>query len=665
MPDFLQFRNTLLNKPENLFLFPVSMLRNGLNSRMCVENRTAVMAELFIRVFLSNNLNSEEAELIREYLPEPLEEFLSPFIGQVVTQSMLDDELWSAKDEFSQCCEAAVRHRLRLLFTADGLIPVFRENGGGSAYLIPFSFKEGNSDRPGVFCLDGKEVPEWSECAARLGIIQSVELHCHSAKDLHFHGSSLMLPLLMAWWRKQKELPSYNVFRLVATGSFDDDMSLGSVKTEEKEIAVFNQLYKPIFVLPESPSHNPKGSRTLPVGIKPKPLLARLRPIVEPIAKIDLQYALQRLEPMSKEVYLYNYKEWDALIERLKILEDLFDKRRNPDAYLTNLMLQSAACCHAGRTAESEKLNQKAREFAKQHGDKYIKLLLRLEIENLVTETDNGRVENAVALGNQLTERLEQLRDTDLWMRFHGTLGQAIMYGTLLGAPGFSKEDAKTHLDKALDCAYQLDSDPDIAQDLNYLHLYQAIFAPGSEEELDAFKDAEKQVKRLTDGAQTEDDRMNATRNLFYLKRQQALAYYRVLLLTSHAPDYDIDHFTLPLHSSRGAEDWVQCCVAKCLGALEAANGRIASAVDYFQKASLAITPEKNKGVKAQIRLAALCEAFRTLQREEYKQEALAILANEPNLLDGQPTSPDTRITQSFKNFLDGISPFPGKVFWY
>lgn len=665
MPDFIQFRNILLNKPENLLLFPASMLRNGLKSHMCIEDRTTVMAELFTRVFLSNNISSEEAELIREHLPDVLKDFLSPFIGQVVTQNMLDDALWSAKDEFSRCCEAAVRHRLRLLFTADGLIPVFRENGGGSAYLIPFSFKEGKKEHPGVFCLDGKEIPEWSEYAARLGITQSVELHCHAAKDLRLHGSSLMLPLLMAWWRKQKTLPSYNVFRLVATGSFDDDMSLCSVKAEEKEMAVFSQLYKPVFVLPESPSHNPKGSRTLPVGIRPEALLGRLLPIVEPIAKIDLQYALQRLEPMRKEVYLCNYKEWDALTERLKKLEFLFDKRRNPDAYLTNLMLQSAACCHAGRTAESESLNKKARKFAKQHGDKYIKLLLRLEIENLVTETDNGRVENAVALGRQLTERLEQLQDPDLWMRFHGTLGQAIMYGTLLGAPGFSKEDAKAHLDKALDCAYQLESDPDIAQDLNYQHLFQAIFAPGSEDELDAFIDAQNQVKRLTDGAQTEEDRMNATRNLFYLKRQQALALYRALLQNGYPPDYDLDDFTLLLHPDRGAEDWVKCCVAKCLGALEAANGRGASAKDYFQKANLAIHPEKTKEVKAQIRLAALCEAFRTLQCEEYRQEALAIIANEPNLLDGLPTSPDTRITQMFKDFLDGIKPFPGKIFWY
>ncbi len=429
MPDFIAFRNVLLNCPENLFLFPLHMMQGILSTSKIMEARTTVVAELFTRLFLSNNVDSEEAGLLREYLPDiPLENFLALFISHNFTQDLLDDELWDAKDEFSSCCEAAVRQRLRLLFTADGLIPVFHKNRSGNAFLIPFSFKETQERCTGIFCLNGKEIPEWSEYATRLGITQPVKIHCHSTDNLALTGSSLMLPLLMAWWRKQNLLPAYNVFQLVATGSFDNDMKLSSVETEEKVKAVFNQLCDPVFVLPESPSHNPDASQynraihTLPCGIKPEALLDRLRVIVEPISNINLQYALQRLEPMNKEVSLFNYKNWDALIKRLKKLA-VFDKKRNPDAYLTNLMLQSTACCHAGRTSEAQKLNQKARAFAAQLGDEYVKLLLRLEIENLVTETDNGRVENAVALGNQLTERLEQLHNTDLWMRYHGTLG--------------------------------------------------------------------------------------------------------------------------------------------------------------------------------------------------------------------------------------------------
>ncbi len=675
MPEFspLQFRNTLLKRPENLFVFPVSILRDNLEFHLSTETRAAIMAELFIRLFLSNNLDSEEASLIRVQLPDvDLKGFLALFIGQSFTQDLLDNELWSAKDDFSSCCEAAVRQRLRRLFTADGLIPVFLEDGSGTAYLIPFSFKERKEGCAGVFCLNGEEIPEWTECAARLGITQPVELHYHSTHDLSLTGSSLMLPLLMAWRRKQGTLPPYNVFRLVATGKFDGDMKLASVQAEEKAQAAFKQLHAPIFVLPESTSHNPGASQhnrnihTLPCGIDPENLLGRLLAIVEPIAKIDLRYAMKRLEPMGKEVYRYNFKDWSALIERLE-KQDVFDKRRNPDAYLTNLMLRSAACCHAGRTDDSEKLNKKARDFACQHGDKYVKLLLRLEIENLVTETDNGRVENAVALGNQLTERLDLLQDTDLWMRFHGTLGQAIMYGTLLQAPGFSKETAKSHLDDALDCAYQLDSDPEIAHDLNYQHLFYALFDPGSDDELDAFLEAQKQYNRLMDEAQTEDDRRNATRNLFYLKRQQALAWYRILLSSGRPPQYMIDHDfdKLLLDTTWGADDWIRCCVAKCFGALEAANGRLDSAENYFRKAITAIAPEKSPGVISQIHLAALCEAFRTLHKEDYRQKALALLGTAPSLLDGQPTSPDPRITQLFKDFLDGIKPFPGLFFWY
>ncbi len=132
------------------------------------------------------------------------------------------------------------------------------------------------------------------------------------------------------------------------------------------------------------------------------------------------------------------------------------------------------------------------------------------------------------------------------------------MYGTLLTPSGFSKEDAKTHLDKALDCAYQLNSEPDIAQDRNYQHLFYALFAPGSEDELDASEEAKNQYNNLANNALTDDDKRNATRNLFYLKRQQALAWYRALLVNGHSPVYKIDdEFLNLLYPSRGAEDWV------------------------------------------------------------------------------------------------------------
>ena len=655
----LVFRQTWQKYPENLLFFPVSVLRKGMGS--CFEAKTAVIAELFVRVFLSNDRNSEEAQIIRELLPDgELDGFMSLFSGSEFRSESLDSELWIAKSDFSQCCQAAVRKRFRRLFSADGLIPVYNTDGSGQAFLIPFSFKEDADGARGVFTLDGHEVTEWSECAKRLGIPCVVRLHCHQdGNEFPLKGSSLMLPLQMAWWRKERNLPEYNVFRLVATGSFDESLRLASVQTEEKARAVFSQLHDAYFLCPESDSQTSRRLHCLPL-VGRTALLEKIRKVAEKLDKLDMPYVLQRIDAFGREVNLNNYNRWDELIKRLEHA-DVFDRRREQDAdsYLSILMLRSTACRHAGRTAEAKKLNIQARQFASKHGDKYVRQLLRLEIDNLVNLTDEGEIESAEELGGGLVDALERLKDTDLWMRFHGTMGQVYSFGTLMGLQGFTSSQARSHFEQALNCAYALGSEAEIAHDLNYLHLYFAFFAPGTEEEQTAFDDAKKQLDRLNQAEREQQEKGNAEKNLSYLKRSQSLAWYRLLLTNNVPPRYETSSFQkLLLETSQGTDDWLRCCIAKYLGALEAASGNMDSARNYFQAAVSSIAPNQRQGVKALILLAAFAEAYRSLHEESFRYEAIALLNGSPDLLN-------YTIAREFRDFLTKDAPFPALRFWY
>ena len=654
------FRSTWQWYPENLMFFSADVLEKGMNKSH--EAKVAAIAELMVRVFLSNDRESDAARIIEQHLHGgELNDLLALFPGPTFSQHTLDGELWATSDDLSICCQTAVRNRMRLLLSADGLIPVYLEDNSSRSFLIPFSF-DSSRDTDGVFDLNGNEIPEWSEYARALGITTAVKIHLYNANAIPLSGNSLMLPLQMAWWRRNKELPEYNVFRLVATGCFDSDLRLASVATVEKAQAVLTQLQDAHFFAPESLSQNPEDSNRsihyLPLKMERTNVLERIRPTAERLAEIDLRYALKRMDPIASQVHFSNYSNWSDLAERLKNA-DVFDRRRYPDAYLSHTMLLSEAYRHAGQNGEAEKYNRRARDFAKQHGEKYVKLLLRLEIETLVDDTDNGKLENAVAHSEELLDTLNKYGDNDLWMRFHGSLGQAIMYGTLLKKDGFSKEKAKEHLEKAAEMAYDIGSEPDIAQDLNYIHLYHAIFEPCTDNERLAFEDALKQWRLLDERAKTDEDRGNSRRNLFFLKRSQAFAWYRKLLMDGKAPAYSIDsYFDLLFHSDQGAEDWIQCCVAKCLGALEAANGRMDKASKRFQTATNAIKPNKRYGIKGQIHLTALAQAFKSLGNEKYRKDALDLLEQSPALLDF-PT------TTEFRDYLLDRGPFPALSFWY
>lgn len=673
------FRRIWQKYPENLFRFPLDILTEGMND--CHEAKVAVIAELFTRVFLSANQESDEAQIINRNLPDgELEDFLSLFPGPHFNGDALNGNLWTPGNEFSRCCLAAVRRRFQLLFKADGLIPVYC---GSASYWIPFHFFNEGHD-VGVYDLrrskgpaEQAEITEWSECARRLGVTSSIMIHCSCVGGLRMSGVSLMLPLQLAWWRKKGELPEYNVFRLVSTGAFDSNMRLCPVATEEKILSLktLDSLLDYRFIYPESQNENPEARnvKILPSGMNRGDLISHVRKIAEQLDHLDLNYALRKIDGMDREVRLGNYSRWDVLLLRLKKAA-LFDQHNNTqkEAYLVNLILQSEANCHSGNTEEGRRLNERARNYASKQGSKFQKLLLRLEIDNLVLLQDMEKFTDVLEYVNQekLLEQLQELQDDDLWMRYYGTMGQAHAYGTLERLSGFSKESALDYFEKALEKAEAIGEIPEIAHDKNYIHLFYALFEPGTDDETEAYKQASNIISHLK-----ETDEPNAIKNLYYLKRSQTLAWYRQLLTENKVPVYEVDASIKRLlrHDDEGADDWLRACVGKYLGALEAAkandirkNGddaealkRQKSAEDYFRNAMDAIQAEKSPGIKTLIKATVYAEAYRSLGEQKALEKAR-------ELIDTIPVDFICGSLPAWKAYIDNPdNDFPGLSYWY
>ncbi|MGN0879546.1 MAG: hypothetical protein ACI4WT_08865 [Oligosphaeraceae bacterium] len=651
--SFAELRRCLDQK-ESLFVFRDETLLGNLN-RVTGAAKAHLAAELFARVFLSGDHQGELAQAIERLLPgaNALELFVGHLVGPRYDVAMLDaDHLWLGDEAFSLRCQAAVRERFRLLLRTEGLIPLKETDGSGRARLLPFHFDE--EGEAGVFDLKGRRHEEWSGHAARLGLAAQVTLHCEFDEALSLEGSSLMLPLQLAWWRHRGDLPAYDVFRVVATGRFDGQLRLAAVAVSEKATLV-QSWERGLFLYPESAREVVQDRHVgcLVCGQPRDQLLPKLRRQTERFATLDTAYALSRLADVDAEVCTGNVTNWRHVTERLEPALKALDCHRHPEAQLTYAMLLNQAYCHLGDTQSAQKWNQRAQRLAKEHGDVYQRQLLRLHIDELVQLQDEERFAEVMVRQEALFRELEAFRDADLLMRFHGTMGQAHAYGTLQGLPGCSQEQAFRHFRQALDCAYHLNRPEDILQDTNYLHLYYALFQPGSDEEQEALEDALNRIDQ-----EAADDAELRHRNLPFVRRAQAFAWYRCLLQGRRHPGV-YQHLALMdrmVSMEEEAPDWIRCCIGKCVGACEAADGHPDEARRWFEAAIRAIPDGDSDQVKGLIRATACIQAWRSLGDDAFRQQALQLLDNLTKFPSALP----------FRDYLLGKSPdFPGLDYWY
>ena len=198
--------------PENLLFYTDKELLVGLKSRNDVK--IAVGAELCIRYFLSENsdyleilksnniLSKKEASEFRIQMPFDRDVCSSPddFTGRTFWIPESDSPLSSG-------CLASFRARMKKMSQTDGLIPVVPENDETSAFFLPFRIVP---DKQGCYDLDEGRHEEWSKYLLKMGLKDcGIELLIH-LKDcpLELTGSSMMLPVFMAWCRWKRLLPA-------------------------------------------------------------------------------------------------------------------------------------------------------------------------------------------------------------------------------------------------------------------------------------------------------------------------------------------------------------------------------------------------------------------------------------------------------------------------
>ena len=659
--------------PDNLIFFSRQVLEKCL-PRETERVKAELLAELFVRYYMSGD--HKLAEIIDRYLPNGERLIFNGILPYAhrgnLKCDVLNQDLWTPKNDFSRRCQNSVRRRLQQLFKAEGLIPVFMNRDAEQAFLLPFSFEDGG-DIMGVFDLDGHKIDEWSDHLKTLDINCLVRLHCHCLDDQPFEGASMMLPVQMAWWRRQENdehLLPYHPFSIVATGAFDRNGLLEAVELKSKPYAVMTQLWKASFIYPQNNESIPDKLQVTPLSpaISKAAVKQEIRDFVEQRTNWDKDYALHRLRDLSQEVRQWNVSHWQELIASLERASIAYNQYENPENYLLNLMLQSEANCHCGNTVKAKEINQRALAFAEEHdqmigGSSFLYFILRLQIEQLVLHQDDEEFEMILAFSGDLEVKLKEFEVTsadkaltnDLWMRYSGTMGQIHLCATLIGLEGFSSPKAEAYFRQAIRHAIATKDDADMAQDFNYMVYYHAMYEPGSEQEKDAIQAAESKLAELE-----RKGNKAYRRNRFFFLRYVALSLYRQVLLGTIPAIPDTFEFEQLFRKGKdGAEGWLQATVGKYLGTVFAANGDLKSAEEWFAKAVSAID-ESAQGIILFIKMTVCAEAYRSLNKELYLNEARAILKKV------MVAMPKYKSLPIWKQYLENpLNGFPGLKYWY
>ena len=644
--------STVSKEPENLLFFTTSDLiaaAENSDNRYSMEVQISCIAELSCRWYLNASariadvfdkvLGKEWCQLKQIHFREL--EFLAPS-----TSADLPEQLWSGSSEFSGRCEIAVRKRLSKLLDADGFIPVYI---GQEAFFLPFFFIEKTDSC--IVDAGGKSLEEWLEPYRTLFKNDppfSCVVGCRQNSVIRLTGQSFMLPLYLAYQRKSGGLPEYNRLRLLSTGQIVHN-HLQSVEVPEKLNGLHQYFPNATFFFPESSKFPCQDSSAIPLNTR-----LTLNEVLKEIQKqMDARglvvptfhEAINRLKELEPEIRHENFNRWDTMLARLDNNMEAVPKTRDQKSHLRYLMLKSAVFCHMGDTQNALKYNAEAKREARElRAEQYLR---RLEIEALVEFQDIEDFESLLHLAGVLKEELNKLEDDDLLMRYHGTMGQAHSYGTLAGIPGFDRDMAKSHFEKALLHAGRLNSEQEIAQDLNYLYSWHVLFCPGTQKEADAYRNASQQIERNLRGFPE-----CRKKNRYYLERFRMQSLYRRLLLGMEIPSDAGKSHELP----EEAESWLRALIEKYRGAILASRGEFVSADLCFREGVQLLKLKSDHDILAYIRMTVLAEAFHSLGGEDRKKEALKAL---------HPLLEHFSTADSWRMFLEEGGPYPALHYWY
>lgn len=625
-------------RPENLILASedalLSYVQDDFNE---VDLRRVVLAELVIRWCLSGraDLEAKLAVLWGDAGWRPFSDWYSVQAGwsRALPENL---ECWPDPPNLPGL-SSVLRSRLARLFEIDGFIPVCR---GQEAFFLPFVLL---SDKKGALWLDGSAVSEtegsggWGDSVIRAlsnTPFSGIRLWAHPGAEFGdgLTGESLMLPVKLAAWRRDAtDFPQYDVLSVLATGALDDAARLEDVDVRAKFNSFRSRFGRSsVFFGPDVPGEIPRTERRYcPIdhGTTDDGIRELVRDVLERkgLSRMTRDYARGRLVRMSARVDRENHHRWAEVAEQLASLRDAMSRRRDFDEWLEYMSLLATAYCHAGMTESSRQIVAEALDAAEAHGRSA--KALRLQLTAAVNAQDFGEMDVFFSLADGLGRRIESFdgpEKRDLLMRYHGTLAQAYAWSIVFGMGKCNRDDAIREIDAAVQLAYDLASEAEdterdmaeanVAQDLNYAHMLQALFDPGSDAEISAYHEACAQLENIgNDGV-----RKN---NKFFLMRQKSLALYNAWRLNGSLPSLsERRELRLPLGD---AENWLVMTNRCHLGALAAAAGEEKESLCCFREGDEALPLGACWApVFASIRMAFLAQAVLSLRAIGHSEEA-------------------------------------------
>ena len=236
-------------KRKIFFKYTARDLRDSLEIIPEQRQKAVILSELFFRTLLKQD--PETDRVIETYLPDgELYHFRCNYSTEM--QEIPPERLWhDYPTQLSRLTHISLLSKLEKFSRTDGFIPLILPSRTGSAFL-PFYLEP--SEKGCLTDLHGNEIPEWSGYIKQLTRSFRVRIEA-DIEDGPFTGNSLMLPVQIAIWRKEKSefFPQYDILRLLSTGAFNESGVLASVEVIPKLNAARNSFSGYIFCIPEEP----------------------------------------------------------------------------------------------------------------------------------------------------------------------------------------------------------------------------------------------------------------------------------------------------------------------------------------------------------------------------------------------------------------------------
>jgi hypothetical protein len=544
-----------------------------------------VLGEALLRRWLYGNRCPDE-------LMVPVRESCGPALWQIFESRMLRVRTTLNLPEKLSCDKAtgltvSERNSWRWLeeragdyCDAHGMIAVARPDGKNEAIALPFLVFQGEL-RPGyVQDKHGNNIGQWTEEFCRIAHCFEqppkvvVDVLCGIRRDL-LEGGSFALPILVAFAQRADPVLNLSPLDLLCTGGLDATGALAAVGSLEAKRGLAHRLNVRVFIYPGVPTEDSGNDLALPPGTSARDCLRTMEHAFADrgIGQMNEAHALNRVKALKRDVHT-GAVPLEKAEPRLARCEQVFTASKTPSSEFVQegqfyaYLLRGSMANHSGNPIEGKACGEKARALAVS-GNLDPMALAHAMAAAVVSLTDLGLLEEAEADGRSLLRHAETMPgEVQVKLRARMTAsgalgGQPLLHLALINPK--HKDESLELLNKAVDCARELNDKNELARDIAQRVLWHALFQPA--QAIGEIEQSHGELKQLgEEGSRSEP----------YLVSCRWLAAYRLLLRGASAVE-SFASWPLPLNPP-----WLMAICLKYRGSLRAAAGEPVLALEDF-----------------------------------------------------------------------------------